>query len=91
MKCTSKTEYDCFYLDKNNIDEFLMWIDEHFPNNYCYKIYDKFIAIQFGSIEFDDELDSYQYYYNRWYVIKDMNLFSYNPELFLERYDLIII
>lgn len=91
MKCTSKTEYDCFYLDKNNIDEFLMWIDEHFPNNYCYKIYDKFIAIQFGSIEFDDELYSYQYYYNRWYVIKDMNLFSYNPQLFLERYDLIII
>ena len=40
MKCTSKTEYDCFYLDKNNIDKFLMWIDEHFPDNYCYEIYD---------------------------------------------------
>lgn len=91
MKCTSKIEYDCFYLDKNNVNEFLMWIDENFLDDYCYKIYDKFIAIQFGSIEFDDELDSYQYYYNRWYVIKDMNLFSYNPQLFLERYDLIII
>lgn len=89
MKCTSKTEYDCFYLDKNNVDEFLMWIDEHFPDNYCYKIYDKFITIQFGSIEFDN-LDSHQCYYNRWYVIKNWNLLDYDPEIFLKKYNLII-
>lgn len=91
MKCINKTEYDCFYLDKNNVDEFLMWIDEHFPDNYCYKIYDKFITIQFGHIIFDDGLDDLQCYYNRWYVIKDMNLFSYSSELFLKKYNLIVI
>lgn len=26
MKCKSRTEYDCFYLDKSNIEEFVEWI-----------------------------------------------------------------
>ena len=43
MKCKSRTEYDCFYLDSNNVDEFLIWIDEHFVDNYYYMIYDEFI------------------------------------------------
>lgn len=84
MKCRSRTEYDCFYLDSNNVDEFLIWIDEHFVDNYYYMIYDEFITIQ--TIKF-----GYKYYYNRWYVYKDGQLFDYNPEYFLKNYTLILV
>lgn len=84
MKCKSRTEYDCFYLDSNNVDEFLIWINEHFVDNYCYMIYDEFIRIQ--TIQF-----GYKYYYNRWYVYKDGQLFDYNPEYFLKHYTLILV
>lgn len=26
MKCKSRTEYDCFFLSKSNIEEFVEWI-----------------------------------------------------------------
>ena len=74
MKCKSRTEYDCFYLNSNNVDEFLIWINEY-VDNYRYMIYDEFINIQ--TIQFD-----YNYYYNRWYVYKDGQLFDYNSEYF---------
>ena len=83
MKCKSRTEYDCFYLNSNNIDEFLIWINKY-VDNYRYMIYDEFINIQ--KIQFD-----YNYYYNRWYVYKYGQLFDYNPEYFLKNYTLILV
>ena len=83
MKCKSRTDYDCFYLNSNNVDEFLIWINEY-VDNYHYIIYDEFINIQ--TIQF-----SYNYYYNRWYVYKNGQLFDYNPEYFLKNYTLILV
>ena len=83
MKCKSRTEYDCFYLNSNNIDEFLIWINKY-VDNYRYMIYDEFINIQ--KIQFD-----YNYYYNRWYVYKYGQLFDYNHEYFLKNYTLILV
>ena len=83
MKCKSRTEYDCFYLNSNNIDEFLIWINKY-VDNYRYMIYDEFINIQ--KIQFD-----YNYYYNRWYVYKYGQVFDYNHEYFLKNYTLILV
>lgn len=37
MKCCSKIEYDCFYLTKNNINDFIKWVNQ-FYNVRKYKL-----------------------------------------------------
>lgn len=99
MKCTSKIEYDCFYLkDEKNAEKFFEWIKDHFGDEYCYCyiIYDDFILIQFNTSNeeiylddlLEDELDNYKCYYNRWYVIKHGDLFDYDAEYFIKQYNL---
>ena len=41
MKCTSKKEYECLYLDKNNIDEFVKWFKAKINNNVVSYKYDE--------------------------------------------------
>lgn len=99
MKCTSKTEYDCFYLEgKENAEEFLKWIKKHCNYEYDYIIHDDFLVIEFDTSNEEkdiyledllgDELDGYRCDYNRWYVIKNEALFDYSPEYFFKWYNL---
>lgn len=94
MKCTSKTEYDCFFLYKNNVEEFIEWINNKFTKVYNYIIYDDFLIMSFEDPDdsdeeiFDEELNNFKCYYNRWYVIKHGDLFDYDAEYFIKQYNL---
>lgn len=93
MKCTSKIEYDCFFLYKNNIEEFIEWINNKFTKVYNYIIYDDFLIMSFEDPNydeeiFDEELNNLKCYYNRWYVIKHGDLFDYDAKYFIKQYNL---
>ena len=94
MKCTSKIEYDCFFLYENNIEEFIEWINNKFTKVYNYIIYDDFLIMSFEDPNdydeeiFDEELNNFKCYYNRWYVIKHGDLFDYDAKYFIKQYNL---
>ena len=82
MKCRSRTEYDCFYLSKSNIEEFVEWVKSFNFNIISTDDYDNYLEVIGYTFEF---------YYNRWYVYKDGQLFDYDPEYFLKHYSLILV
>lgn len=93
MKCMNRIEYDCCYLNKYNIEEFIE-LFKNFNNVYSYSIYDEFLHITIKNPEeedFDEILDNYDFSYNRWYVFKNGNIFDYDPEYFMKHYTLILV
>ena len=93
MKCTSKKEYDCFYLDKNNIDDFMKMYKAKINNNVVSYKYDddngnSCVVIKINDEYCGDDIDFYELYYdvNRWYVLKDGDLFDYSNDMFKEMY-----
>ena len=93
MKCTSKIEYDCCYLSKYNIEEFIEWFKK-FNNVYDYNVYDEYLRITIGDPEeedFDEELDNYSFNYNIWCMFRDGSIYSYEPEYFLKNYNVILV
>ena len=93
MKCTSKIEYDCCYLSKYNIEEFIEWFKK-FNDVYDYNVYDAYLRIITGDPEeedFDEELDNYSFNYNIWCMFRDGSIYSYEPEYFLKNYTIILV
>lgn len=91
MKCTSKKEYECLYLDKNNIDEFVKWFKAKINNNVVSYKYDEddndycYVVIAINDEYCEGDVDLY-YDVNRWYVLKNGDLFDYSCEMFREMY-----
>lgn len=102
MKCCSKQEYDCFYLDKYNIDDFVKWFKAKINNNVVSYRYDKdeyfntgnndnaAVDINCAVITINDEYceGDVDFYYdiNRWYVLKDGDLLDYSYDMFKKMY-----
>lgn len=63
MKCVSKEQYDCIYLTKENLKEFLRIVEPYLDSKYVLKIddNDKYCLIQ----RFEEKK---YYFYNDWYV-----------------------
>ena len=93
MKCNSRTEYDCCFLSKSNIEEFVEWFEYNVNEIYDYNVSDKFLNISIAPYDknFDEDLDSFILDYNRWYMTKNGQLFDYDPEYFLKHYTLILV
>lgn len=102
MKCTSKKEYDCFYLNEDNIENFVSWfktkINSHIVS-YRYDNDENFIIgnddgetidINCVVITINDEYceGNVDLYYdiNRWYVLKDGDLLDYSYDMFKKMY-----
>lgn len=88
MKCVPREtkEFECFYLKKNNIDEFIKWLNKNSNYNYNYKYeyldsYEDYIKIYYEELSFD-------LYLNRWYIWKDF-LYDYDEDVFNQIYRMI--
>lgn len=87
MKCTSKVEYECLYLDRDNVEEFIDWF-KSLNNIYDYTFNDEYLDIvAYGKI--DEEYDHYKFNYDQWYVFKNGIFYSYNPKYFVRCYNVV--
>lgn len=90
MKCIR--EYECCYLDKSNIEEFIEWFKENFDDVYNYIsgiFYLSIFTKDPNDDDFDEDLNEYFLVYDRWYIIKDNSLYDYNKKYFLKHYNVI--
>lgn len=82
MKCTSKLEYSCIYLTKDNIKEFLEFID----CDYHYIENEEYLVVY--------SMDNYvnhpirTYLMNRWYVDKGSEVAEYSDSQFRKLYQI---
>lgn len=89
MKCRYKTEYDCFYLYKNNVDKFIEWFKKHvtFFNYKYFKPCEDEDGYLYAATRDPDSIDSNnddnsfeenRFYYNLWYVVHNKSLHHYS-------------
>lgn len=83
MKCRSKLRYDCFYLTKDNIEEFLEWFSKYNIVN-TYKKCNDYLEVCCG---FGD--DGYEFYYNHWQMFKDGSFYECSDGIFKIAYELV--
>ncbi len=62
MKCVSKEQFDCIYLTKKNLNEFLRIVEPCIKYAFIQNDNDKYCLIKYP------EREKY-YFYNYWYVI----------------------
>lgn len=91
MKCRKKKGYDCFYLTKDNTDEFLKWINNlGIKQKYNYmEDYDTYLFV--ATEKLDENYDyNHEFWYDYWYVFRDGSFYMYSDEMFKSVYDLVV-
>lgn len=92
MKCRHRTEYDCFYLTKDNVDKFIEWFKRHVTFfNYKYfkpcedeDVYEYLYAATRdpdsidSNDDFEENFEEDKFYYNLWYVVSGKSLHCYS-------------
>lgn len=86
MKCISKfiNKYECFYLTKESVNEFISWINNVTCMHYeiknkthdCINVCDN----SYGFYEF-------KFYFGEWAVYKDNSIFTYTDKEFNRLYE----
>ncbi len=84
MKCTSKAEYDCYYLSIDNIEKFIEWISKYTIVS-DYKNLNGYLLIHLE----DTIFYVFKLGYNRWYVFKNKRFYGYSSEYFFKHYNVI--
>lgn len=104
MKCTSKRKYNCFYLTKYNINDFVKWLKEinFFRGNDISVKKIKNTNYEEDEFNYSDVLlleeyvadieytEEYHFIFNKWYVYEHGGLYDYHNNQFKEKYDLVI-
>ena len=85
MKCSRKERYECFYLTRDNVKEFLNWFGKYKPID-TYNNCDDYISIIIG---FVDNEYSYKFYYDHWQVFKDGSFYEYINGIFNKMYEIV--
>ena len=89
MKCRKKKGYDCFYLTRDNINEFLNWFN-NLGLRYKYDYIKDYENYLFLATKHDEEhYNDFEFYYDYWYVFNGIQFLSYNDNIFKKIYDLV--
>lgn len=84
MICQSiSKEYNCFYLTKENIEEFIKWIKQY-KAIFDYNIDD--YSVNVFTYNADHFTDSIIFKYNNWYVYRNYGFYGYSIEEFKNEY-----
>ena len=88
MKCRKKKGYDCFYLTKDNVKEFLEWFGKY-NTVHSYNNCDDYLDVCIGYI--DNEEDVFKFDYNSWQIFNDNDglFYEYNDKTFNKLYEII--
>lgn len=89
MKCRRKEEYDCFYLTRDNTDEFLEWFN-NLGLKYKYDYIKNYENYLFVATKHDEKhYNDFEFFYGDWCVFDGIQFLSYNDNTFKKIYDLV--
>lgn len=88
MICVSKTKYECIYLDKSNVDEFIEWIGKYYEECSIRSSQSEHY-LYLNIIDKDDYSENYEFTFGRWYVYKNGVFYDYSDKVFKEKYDVV--
>lgn len=105
MKCRKKKGYDCFYLTKDNTNEFLKWINNldlkqkynymEDCDTYLFVATEKlgedydYMSLLLSSINDENHYYNHEFWYDYWHVFRDGSFYMYSDEMFKSVYDLV--
>lgn len=86
MKCRKKKGYDCFYLTRDNVKEFLEWFGKY-NTVHSYNNCDDYLEVCIGYI--DNEEDVFEFGYDSWQVFNDGSFYEYINGIFNKMYEIV--